>query len=221
MKAISIILVIIHTSLVFARTSPELQVNLTDGAVVGRFMTSNSGRTIRAFMGIPYAEPPVGELRFKAPRRVKPWENTLETQKEPNKCPQMNFETPSAFEGNEDCLYLNVYAPEVDDSANHRKHPVMVYFHGGSFWTGHGGVSEHGPDYLLDTDVILVVGNYRLGVLGFLSTEDESSPGNYGLKDQVMMLKWVNENIESFGGDKSLVTIFGQSVSGSCELQNF
>ncbi|KAG5676471.1 hypothetical protein PVAND_006303 [Polypedilum vanderplanki] len=205
-----LICVFYFTSLTFARTSPELEVNLTEGKILGRFKTSNSGRTIRAFMGIPFAEPPINDLRFRAPFKKKPWRpNTLVTQKEPNKCPQVN---QHVFEGNEDCLYLNVYAPEVKFK---EKYPVIVFFHGGSFLTGSGGISEHGPDYFLDTDVILVVGNYRLGALGFLSTEDEYSPGNYGLKDQVALLRWVNENIESFGGDINLITIFGESVGGS------
>lgn len=207
MKEILIFVFYLITS-TLARTSPELEVNLTDGKILGRYLTSNSGRTIRAFMGIPFAEPPLNDLRFRAPVKKKPWRpNTLVAQNEPNKCPQINGRV---FEGNEDCLYLNVYAPEIEFN---KKYPVMIYFHGGSFFTGSGGISEYGPDYFLDTDVILVAGNYRLGLLGFLSTEDENSVGNYGLKDQVAILKWVNENIEHFGGDKNLVTIFGESVS--------
>lgn len=194
-------------------TSPELSVNITDGPILGRYMSSNSGRTIRAFMGIPYAEPPLNNLRFRAPQKMKPWKpNILSAQTESNKCPQLTLYVDSPnLEGDENCLFLNVYAPEIQ---NHSQiYPVMVFFHGGSFLALSGGVSEIGPDYMLDTDVILVSGNYRLGALGFLSTEDENLPGNYGLKDQVAILKWVNENIEFFGGDKNLVTIFGESVS--------
>lgn len=79
--------------------------------------------------------------------------------------------------------------------------PVLVYFHGGGFVCGSGISSKYGPDYFLDHDVILVTSNYRLGPLGFLSTEDENCPGNFGLKDQVMVLQWVHENIKQFGGD--------------------
>jgi carboxylesterase type B len=214
MKVISIIILIVNTWLALAKNSPELEVDLNDGKILGRYMASQSGRTIRAFMGIPFAEPPIDELRFRAPVKKASWRpNTLRTQTEPKKCPQTtSIVAPRVLEGDEDCLYLNVYAPEVDSSSRHGKHPVMVYFHGGSFLGGHGGVSELGPDYFLDTDVILVVGNYRLGVLGFMSTENEESPGNYGMKDQVALLRWVNENIDSFGGDKNSVTIFGESV---------
>jgi carboxylesterase type B len=81
--------------------------------------------------------------------------------------------------------------------------------HGGAWILGHGGISLYSPEYLLDHDVVLVTGNYRLGPLGFLSTEDENAPGNFGLKDQMAMLEWVQQNIEKFGGDGHSVTIFG------------
>ena len=80
--------------------------------------------------------------------------------------------------------------------------PVFVYFHDGSYVFGSASRSEYGPDFLLDDNMILVTGNYRIGALGFLSTEDENCPGNFGLKDQVMILKWVRENIEQFGGGR-------------------
>lgn len=92
------------------------------------------------------------------------------------------------------------------------KLPVLVWIHGGGWITGHGGISDAAPDYLLEHDVLLVTGNYRLGPLGFLSTEDKECPGNFGLKDQAAMLKWVRMNIDKFGGDSSSVTIFGNSA---------
>lgn len=88
----------------------------------------------------------------------------------------------------------------------------MVFFHGGGWMTGHGGYSLYPPEYLLEHDVVLVTGNYRLGPLGFLSYEDKELPGNFGLKDQVMLMTWVKMNIEKFGGDSTSVTIFGQSA---------
>lgn len=92
------------------------------------------------------------------------------------------------------------------------KLPVLVWIHGGGWITGHGGISDAGPDYLLEHDVVLVTGNYRLGPLGFLSTEDKECSGNFGLKDQAAMLKWVRMNIDKFGGDSRSVTIFGNSA---------
>lgn len=94
----------------------------------------------------------------------------------------------------------------------------MVYIHGGGWISGHGGISLYGPDYLLEHDVVLVSFNYRLGVLGFLSLEDKECSGNFGLKDQVMLLKWVRSEIDKFGGDPASVTIFGNSAGNFVEL---
>jgi len=132
--------------------------------------------------------------------------------------------------GDEDCLYVNVYTPKVSrrkllqgiripiqkmvpkfqlpQSRDHRPLPVIVFIHGGSWYLGSG--SEYGPSYLLEEDVILVTMNYRLGVLGFLSTGDDVLPGNNGLKDQALALKWVHANIKEFGGDPGRVTIMGK-----------
>jgi carboxylesterase type B len=97
-----------------ARTSKDLKVRIDDGRIIGRYLTSESGRTIRAFMGIPYAEPPVGNLRFRAPVKVKPWQGILMAHEEPPMCTQRDpFSRSQTIEGQEDCLYLNVYAPEV------------------------------------------------------------------------------------------------------------
>lgn len=109
-----ILLLLQLCALCLARTSSELRVRIDDGRIVGRYLTSESGRSIRAFMGIPYAEPPVGNLRFKAPVKVKAWQGILKAQTEPPKCIQVDpFTRSKTVEGREDCLYLNVYAPEV------------------------------------------------------------------------------------------------------------
>lgn len=112
--------------------------------------------------------------------------------------------------GSEDCLYLNVYTPEVIT----KPLAVMVFFHGGGLMCGSGIKSFYGPDRLLEHDVIYIGANYRVGPLGFASTGDDNCSGNFGLKDQNQVLRWINENIESFGGDKNLVTIFGESAGG-------
>jgi len=134
----------------------------------------------------------------------------LDASKEGASCLQFDSRLDS-FRGQEDCLFLNVYTH--DASAGAKKRPVMVWIHGGS-WTSGSGNGEndiYGPHNLLDRDIVLVTINYRLSVLGFLSTEDAAAPGNYGLLDQVMAMKWVKENIEGFGGDRTSITIFGQS----------
>lgn len=115
-------------------------------------------------------------------------------------------------QGSEDCLVLNVYAPQ-----DFKPKPVMVWIHGGGFKTGSSETDLHGPEYLLSEDIVLVTFNYRLGILGFLRFEDSSLgiSGNAGLKDMVMVLKWVQKNIECFGGDPNNVTIFGESAGGA------
>ncbi|KAG5668734.1 hypothetical protein PVAND_016661 [Polypedilum vanderplanki] len=189
----------------------ELLVEINSGKILGRALVSNSGRTIRAFTGIPYAAPPIGNLRFKQAQKVTPWNNTFIAQNKPAKCLQFNpFIRSFVIEGQEDCLTLNVFAPQEIEG---KKFPVIVWFHGGG-WT-RGDASPYGPEYLLDHDIILVSGEYRVGALGFLSSEDKNVPGNFGLKDQAFILKWVQENIEKFGGDKNSVTIWGESAGGA------
>lgn len=107
-------LFLLFVGLCRARTSSDLQVRIDDGRMVGRYLTSQSGRTIRAFMGIPYAEPPIGELRFRAPLKIKKWPGILLAQNEPPMCTQRDpFTRSTVVQGQEDCLYLNVYTPEV------------------------------------------------------------------------------------------------------------
>jgi bile salt-stimulated lipase len=114
--------------------------------------------------------------------------------------------------GSEDCLFLNVYTPALKGSR-----AVMVSIHGGSFTSYSGNDYIYGPKYLMQEDVVVVTMNFRLGALGFLSTGDEASQGNYGMKDQVEALRWVRKNIANFGGNPDEVTIFGAS-SGSVSV---
>ncbi|XP_070491172.1 juvenile hormone esterase-like isoform X2 [Chironomus tepperi] len=188
----------------------DMIVEINDGKILGRHIVSNSGKSIRAFIGIPYAEKPLGELRFKPAQKVKKWEGVLPTQDRPPLCMQFNpFIRSWLIQGEEDCLYVNVYTPEKSD----KKLPVLLYIHGGG-WI-RGDAYPYSPEYLLDHDIIYVAANYRVGTLGYLSTEDENCPGNYGFKDQSFVLKWVQENIEFFGGDKNSVTIWGESAGGA------
>ncbi|GAB0091516.1 hypothetical protein DMENIID0001_063680 [Sergentomyia squamirostris] len=194
------------------RISDCLKVTLPHGGgIIGRYLRSFRGRGIRAFMGIPYAEPPIGKLRFRNPVAKTPWSGYLETVSNEAMCPQLNDAGRFEVIGKEDCLYLNVYVPQFPNRTNHL--PVMVYFHGGGFKEGSAQFYE--PDFFLDHDVILVIGTYRLGALGFLSTNTSDSPGNFGLKDQVEILKWVQQNIQAFGGNPEQVTIFGESAGAA------
>lgn len=117
------------------------------------------------------------------------------------------------IEGSEDCLYLNVYTPHRPKTDGLL--PVMIFFHGGGWECGSGISAFYGPDFFMDHDVILIGANFRLGPLGFMSTGKDDCPGNFGLKDQVMTLKWIQENIRAFGGDPNSVTVFGESAGGA------
>ncbi|XP_034951576.1 esterase FE4-like [Chelonus insularis] len=181
------------------------------GKIMGKWMKTFWNIPVAAYLGIPYAEPPIGELRFKSP---KPWQQSWRITRNATKdgpiCAQLNRN--KEYLGNEDCLYLNIFVPEM---AEGEKVPVLVFIHGGAFILGSNNSTFLQPTYLLNQKVILVTPNYRLGILGFLSSGNQASPGNYGLKDVVQALKWIQENIEVFGGDPSSVTLCGHSAGAS------
>ncbi|XP_054273063.1 esterase FE4-like isoform X1 [Macrosteles quadrilineatus] len=196
---------------VFTFDSP--QVTISQGSLVGTTFTTRGGREIFGFLGIPYAAPPTGHLRFQSPQDPPTWPGLRDASRPGSACIQQFVlieKLRNIVIGLEDCLFLNVYTPQVTE-----KLPVMFYIHGGGYAGGSGDPSEYGPELLLDQDVVLVTINYRLGPLGFLSTGDSVLPGNLGLKDQLSALKWVQKNIHHFGGDKDSVTIFGESAGGA------
>ncbi|XP_038054290.1 acetylcholinesterase-like [Patiria miniata] len=204
-------------------------VRTTAGKVLGMELEAN-GTAHRVFAGIPYAEPPV---RFSAPVAKTPWgENgAFNATAFGPACPQdvarltafapdwVRIPDP-AMEISEDCLTLNVYTPVIgNDTSNPLA--VMVWFHGGSYRNGLGSVYD-ASQLALKGDVVVVTMNYRLGPFGFLYTGDENAPGNVGLMDQQLALRWVQDNIHAFGGDPSRVTLFGQSdVHGSPTVHMF
>ncbi|XP_074604247.1 acetylcholinesterase-like [Brevipalpus obovatus] len=168
------------------------------------------------FYGIPYAEPPLGSLRFEKPRKAEKWSNTREAFRVPKSCLQPVFNM--LYEDrpmSEDCLYLNILMredPELNKSSG--KRPVMVFIHGGALQDGSGTDFPYLSDVLVDHhDIILVTLNYRLNVFGFIQHNiyKEFIP-NLGLLDQNMAIKWVKNNIAKFGGDDENITIFGQSA---------
>ncbi|XP_031636223.1 venom carboxylesterase-6-like [Contarinia nasturtii] len=203
-------------SLAGARTSIDLQITLSnESKLIGKYLRSNTGRPIKAFTAIPYAKPPVGSLRFKAPEPIEKWDGEYKAVNDGPECIQRNAFVHSYIdEGTEDCLVLNVYVPHSFEG-NVSNLAVLVYFHGGGFLAGSGIKTLYDPTYFLDHDIVLVTANYRVGPLGFLSTEDASCPGNFGLKDQAMVLKWIQQNIQRFGGDPDSVTICGASAGGA------
>lgn len=188
------------------------------------------------FKGIPYAKPPVGELRWRAPQETESWEGTYEAVRFSDKAVQgdqnvgfygKEFYADPAYDVgiSEDCLYLNIWAPEeaVREDAKAGL-PVAFWIHGGAFMSGYGSEQEFDGAAYAKRGVILVTINYRLNVYGFLAhlwlsrESDNGVSGNYGILDQIAALKWVFENIEAFGGDPGNITIFGQSA-GAMSVQ--
>ncbi|KAL1402740.1 hypothetical protein pipiens_019660 [Culex pipiens pipiens] len=166
------------------------------------------------FMGVPFARPPVGELRFANPVPPEPWAEVYDGTQPREPCIQVsNFVPIAPVIGSEDCLYLNVYrVKEVRGLL-----PVMVFLHAGGFDSGTASPLTYGPEKIMDAGrkVVLVTVQYRLGVFGFMSTGDSESPGNYGLKDQAMALRWVRKNIGRFGGDPDRITLVGSSAGAA------
>lgn len=206
---------------------PESQRSLPAGELVGFAAEYDS----HAWLGIPYAEPPVGERRWKAPRIAPPWQGTLEAVQHGAPCVQLATPVagitevePGAPGGSEDCLFLDVYAPRFAPGEVPRgdaRLPVMVWIHGGGNTVGLSSW-YHGGKLAVSEDVIVVAVQYRLGPFGWFhhaalrgeGTTAAGRSGNYGTLDQIRALEWVQANIEAFGGDPGRVTIFGESAGG-------
>ena len=162
------------------------------------------------FRGIPYARPPLGALRFRAPEPAESWQGTRPALKFSPGAPQHTSPLIQIKEQSEDCLYLNVWTPGLDT----KKRPVMVWIHGGGFSSGSGGeVIYDGASLAKNHDVVVVTINYRLGAIGYLYLNDiYGGDANRGVRDQVAAFEWVQENIDAFGGDPENVTVFGESA---------
>ncbi|KAJ2951247.1 hypothetical protein O0L34_g5648 [Tuta absoluta] len=191
-----------------------VQVNVSEGILEGVEVDNDYGGKIFSFKGIPFAQPPIGDLRFKAPQPVQPWEGVRSAKEHGSICFQreLSFVKSPEPTGSEDCLYLNVYSPNLKPD---KPLPVMFWIHGGGFMNGNGNSDLFGPEFLVKHDVILVTCNYRTEVLGFLCLDTEDIPGNAGMKDQVAALRWTKRNIHNFGGDPENITIFGESAGGA------
>lgn len=196
-------------------TLADAQVRTTAGVVKGS--SSGGAKGIRTFLGIPYAKPPVGDLRWRAPEPPASWSGERDATKFAPRCMQAPIYSDMIFrdELSEDCLYLNVWTPARN--AN-EKLPVMVWIYGGGFQAGSASEPRQDGERLAGKGVVVVSMNYRLGVFGFYANPEltaESShhaSGNYGLLDQAAAIRWVHDNIAAFGGDPGNVTIFGESA---------
>jgi len=187
------------------------QVTTLLGPVEGDTVVTVDSRTnetisYEEFLMIPFAEPPLGQNRFAPPKPAKPWTVFNTPVPKDRICYQAANGIGLAPGGDEDCLYLNVFVP----SGETEPMPVLIWYTGGAFVFG--GASWYGPNFWMGHKIIIVVVNYRLGPLGFLTLGTDSAPGNMGLLDQRMAMEWVRDNIEVFGGDPGQVTIAGESA---------
>lgn len=204
-----LVLLLACPGVVFAGATPSDVVGVGSGPVRG--VMDEDG--VRAFLGIPYAAPPVGKLRWQPPREVAPWAETRTGDAFGPACPQPRQRADGQY--SEDCLFVNVWTPARPSET---KLPVMVWIHGGAFNFGSASQPEYHGKNLSMKGVVVVTLNYRLGPLGFFAhplldgESERHTSGNYGLLDQIAALQWVQKNIAAFGGDPGNVTIFGQSA---------
>ena len=208
-------------------STDAVNIDLDNGHLEGKVVPIRDGRVLTQYLGVPYAAAPIGNLRFRPPEPHEGWSGVLKATRYRPACPQdtriwKRKMDPVAYHQcvkhthtDEDCLYLDIYIPRnMSIEGAIEPKTVMVYFHGGDFqW---GTTMLHDGTFLaLDGDVIVVLVNYRLGVFGFLSTEDHNADGNYGLMDQLMSLLWIKKHIRLFGGNPHRITIFGQGSGGT------
>ncbi|XP_040838118.1 liver carboxylesterase 1-like [Ochotona curzoniae] len=217
----AVILASLAASTVWGQTTAPPVVNTRQGKVLGKFVSVEGvAQPVAVFLGIPFAKPPLGSLRFAPPEPAEPWSYVKNTTSYPPMCSQITTEdslnpdlNPNrenvTLKMSEDCLYLNVYTPS--NLVKKSRLPVMVWIHGGGLVTGAASLFN-GLTLSAHENVVVVTIQYRLSIWGFFSTGDEHSRGNWGHWDQVAALRWVRNNIANFGGNPGSVTIFGESA---------
>ncbi|TKK71771.1 carboxylesterase family protein [Ilyomonas limi] len=203
-----------QTSGAMSSNNTSLQVATANGTVEGTLEKSG----VRSFKGIPFAAPPIGDLRWKEPQPVKNWDGVRQTKQFGPRAMQAPIFGDMGFRSNgmsEDCLYLNVWTPAKNSN---EKLPVLVYFYGGGFVAGDGSEARYDGESMAQKGMVALTVNYRLGVFGLLAYPEltQESPhhssGNYGLMDQAAAIQWVKNNIAAFGGDPDKITIAGESA---------
>jgi para-nitrobenzyl esterase len=201
-----------------AQASDPLVINTDLGKVQGKMSADGQARD---FLGIPYAAPPVGPLRWKPPQPAAKWRGVRQATSFGSRCMQQEHYSDMIFRDpgeSEDCLTMNVWTPAFRPLGKLPKLPVMVWIYGGGFAAGGTSEPRQDGEHLTRKDVVVVSMNYRLGIFGFLATRElaaedpHHAAGNYGLMDELACLRWVRRNIAAFGGDPENVTIFGESA---------
>lgn len=210
--------VVVVYSVRLCSSEEDLIVQTTYGRIRGVVTERVPGKRIHTFLGVPYAMPPVNELRFERPVPPTPWEGVRYAQKLPPACIQSDMyyiaqHFPGFEDTSEDCLYLNLYIPEVESNRSGNT-SVLVFVHGGSNRDGMGSMLE-GDILAGHAGIIVVTINYRLGIYGFVAAKAEGLDGTYGFLDQIEALKWVKSNIGEFGGNSNMITIHGHSAGAA------
>lgn len=183
-----------------------VKVNTSLGEIIGM-----QDGNLNTFLGIPYAEPPVGQYRFEPSIQKKRWApRSVQALKFSPECIQSESFTIIGSIMSEDCLYLNIWQP-TDKNNKNSKLPVMVWIYGGGFLHGAASRLEYIGNRLAARGIVVVSFNYRVGALGFLVSTSDGLFGNYGLHDQKLALQWVQDHIANFGGDPTRVTLFGEA----------
>ena len=201
----------------------KASVILTKNGPISGYTDTVLDTEVDVYLGIPFAKPPLGDLRFRPPMPVEDWQETLDVQSQPNSCMQIKDALIPGFEGvemwntqtniTEDCLYLNIIVPRVTPGT---KLTTMVWIFGGSYLYGSITLDIYDGRYLAaKNQVIYAAMQYRMGVQGFLYSGSDEAPGNAGLLDQRMAMKWIHDNVESFGGDPSKICLFGESAGSA------
>lgn len=194
-------MLLILFSIIFLKTSTKadpLLIKTNNGYLNGISVAINETITINKWIGIPFAEKPINDLRFKRPVPIQNWSNIINATSEKPSC----YQSSNSKKISEDCLYLNIY--KKDNSGSNL--PVIIWIHGGGFTIG-SATDEDPIIFVSETSLIYVSISYRLSIFGFLNMGLEDAPGNMGLLDQYLAIKWIYENIQYFGGDKDKITV--------------
>lgn len=218
-----------------------LVVETQSGLIRGMSRTVLDGHEVHVFYGVPFAKPPIGPLRFRKPVPIEPWHGVLNATTLPNSCYQERYEYFPGFEGeemwnpntniSEDCLYMNIFVPQklrlrhknteapIHKGSNGK--PILVWIYGGGYMSGSATLDVYDADIMAaSSNMIIASMQYRIGAFGFLylnkyfGSNSDEAPGNMGLWDQALALRWLKDNAAAFGGDPDLITIFGESAGG-------